>query len=685
MTRHLSKPGEAAGQADAKPAPARPRKFARVRQTESEMLFENNLDMGSIGRMINSCSKLLRHSSISIRQQQNVAHHFIRAVHEKVLNLNNNLPNENDCVYLQVHKRLDQITNTDNVSLSINSEIANLQDLLSHSSVDQIKLQESFSSLSSHIKVLNQRELATVLTKIKNINSPEFRKLKLMIDFEFRWLFKNNVGTALMDLDLYFYVADIFYECMISSRFVTALLQHLGKSKHNVTLTDEQLLHLLFLAIVKRQHCDILETYEQRINQLLDKASFHHVAIICLAYFKTSTRIKNSEVFKKIVLRTISSLDSINFEQPGYCAVIKALRYSSKSVEKGEDFSRYYANELMSTITSDQRYKSILFASNFNMCQTLKLMEEFKIYRQEVLDDCRHHLFNNLDQYRFKDMQYCITSLSNLSYNNLHMDPSLENDFKKLSDMIIALQRKDFTLHGHHLFALLRAFAIFGYYNEELILYASSLLGSARQAENMKKFLIEFDKTALLLHIAPQIEGCKFKLTSPLLTEMNNNMKREINRPGPFTNSSSIRSLDDMLLRKHPHRSDQFIGRKYRKVAIDLLNSKQFKGGLYRLAFQYTMPHLNYADLVVSKGCREPGGFDEKTLMPRQVPANEKHCVVYAVRAADYCDPRLTKLCGYKRFSIRLLERLGYKVVTVDLANPSIEELASNIKSSLDG
>lgn len=633
--------------------------------------------MGSIGRAITSCSRLSRLSHISVRHQHNVANQINRAIEKTVTNLFVGDKKENDFVFGQVHKKCDQLATIDTTYLPVDSE---LEQLLNRGHDDHEILQESFSSIYNHIKILNQQELATLLTRIKDRDSLKFRRLKRIIDMEFRWLFKNNVGTALMDLDLYFYVADLFYVGNINSGFVTALVQHLGR--HDIPMTDEQFVHLLFLVIAKRQSFDILQKYEQRILRMLDTVRIDAVYIIALAYFKSSTRITNPEIFKKIVLRAIASFDEILFEQPGFCAIIKALRYSSKSVEVSH--SRHYANQLMDTIINSSRYNEAMFASNFNTSQTLKFMEEFKIYKQDVLDDCRHHLFNNLDKYRYKDIQYCITSLSNLSYNKLHLDPSLESDFTNLSNLIIAHERSDLSSHGYHLFALMRAFAMFGYYNQKLMIHASNLLESTRQQQDMRNHLIEFDRTALLLHIAPRIEGCEFHLTSPLVKQFSHSMRRDINRPGPFLNSS-IRSLDDILLRTRNSRFEDFNGKKYRKIAHDLLNDKRFNDSGYKLAFQYTMPHWNYADLVVSKGCREPGSFDDETLMPKQVPPDEKHCIIHAVRAADYCDPESTILCGYKRFSIRLLEKLGYKVVTVDLADPNLDRLISDIKSSLEG
>ena len=86
---------------------------------------------------------------------------------------------------------------------------------------------------------------------------------------------------------------------------------------------------------------------------------------------------------------------------------------------------------------------------------------------------------------------------------------------------------------------------------------------------------------------------------------------------------------------------------------------------------------------MISKGCEEPGNFNEETLMPQKVPKDQSHCLIMGTRLTDYIDQE-TRLSGYKRLTKRLFEKLGYKVVMVDFEERDVVEVARKIKMALD-
>lgn len=596
--------------------------------------------------------------------------------------------NENNYIYNHVHKRLDVLANVQYVDYPIYSDLRQLQQtyerrLEMDSRVYHMKVQQLRESISSHIVVLNQQELAAVLTSIKKNHSKPFQDVRQMIDLELRWLLKKNVGTGLMDLDLWFYVADLFYECRLQSTFVRVLVHHFGKER-DVSMTNAQFLHLLFLVITRRDERNILDLYEERIVELLDTASIEDISVICLAYFKTKTRIKNQEILRKILERTILFLDNINPDDPCFSSIMKALRYS-KSVDYDSDTRPLAASQnLISSLIQNEKSKELLFKSNYNMIHTLKFMEEYRIYDEATTNSCRVHLFDNLDKFRSKDIQYCLTSLANMAYNDLSLDSSLRSDFSKLSNNIE--DRKNEFLRpkfSHHLLGLLRALALYGYYDANLMSRVNNIFSSS--FDEWKQRLVDFDKTVLLLHVAPQIEGCDNYLKHhAILKQMSDSMQRVGISPGQLRRTGMSR-LNELLLGSNIRGStfSPKISRLYQKIANDLLEHSSLKDESYNFAFQYTMPQLNYVDLIISKDCQEPGSFDSKTLMPKQVPLNEKHCLLYATTRFDYFENG-SRLCGYKQFTERLLKKLGYNVVKVNIMDFSIEELAAQIESSLN-
>lgn len=598
--------------------------------------------------------------------------------------------NENDYIYRHVHKRLDVLANARYVDYPIFSDLQQLQDTYerrlemnpSEYSKTMAQLQ---SSISSHVRVLNQQELAAVLTKIKKNNTKPFRDVRQLIDLELRWLLKKNVGTGLMDLDLWFYVADLFYECRMHSTFVQVLVHHFGKEK-DISMTNAQFLHLLFLVITRRDERNILSLYEERIVELLDSASIEDISVICMAYFKTKTRIRNPEIVKKIIDRTTLFLDNIKPEEPGYSSIMKALRYS-KIVDYEKDVRPIEASKkLISSIITSDKGREIVFKSNYNMIHTLKFMEEFRIYDAVTADSCRRYIFDNIHNSRSKDIQYCVTSLSNMAYNNLNLDLGLKKDFENLVDLIVTKRVHDFTdeRFSHHLLAMMRAFAMYGYYDSRLMSRATDLLASSVEVWSQR--LVDFNKTALLLYVAPQIEGSDAYLNQhAILKQVSNSIQRIGIRPGKIKREGISRLSELLLGSKVKGVSvNPIMSRMYQKLANDLLEHRSFDDESYNFAFQYTMPQLNYADLIISKGCNEPGSYNPETLMPQKVPSNEKHCLVYATTRFDYFAGDDKKLCGYKLFNVRLLERLGYKVVLADLTNPTSDELASQVDSILN-
>lgn len=584
---------------------------------------------------------------------------------------------ENDYIYKHVHKRLDYLANIGEEinTLPINSIIIDLKDILENKDLDEqtktAQIDENLNRIRNRIKSMNQQELAILLSAIKSYEHKEFHKVKRMIDIELRWLLKKHVNTRLMDLDLWFYLADVFYEISMKSTFVHVLVNYLANER-DVQITNRQFLHLLFLVILQRQQSGILAKYEERTLQMLNKTSFEDIALICMAYFKTRTKMENPEMLRRIIDRTIEHLSEIKPEESGYCAIIKCLRYS-RNLEVRPNVKRL--------ILSGDLDNRVITQNGYNAVHTAKLMETYRLYDPKMLDNLASSVLSNLDEFRIKDIQYSLTSLSNFAYRNLKLDKSIRSKLDSLCDQIVTEKRVDSNFQDAHLMPFLRAFSIFKYYNDDLISYANKALKNPDKVLKIKLSL-EYDKSALLAYVATRLEGGKVALSSD--GRFFQDLSASINRfgnMGSVRQDSSIKHLDFILrgrMIKNYVNSSLF-----RTLSQKLASHEEFQDPEYKFNFQYTFPHQNFGDLVISKGCSYPGQFDSHTLMPKRVPADETHCLLLVTRKEDYLDG-YKRLCGYKQLIDRLLTNLGYIVINANLDDHNITALAKEIKSSLD-
>lgn len=587
---------------------------------------------------------------------------------------------ENDYIYRHVHRRLDYLANMGDQldTLPINSEIAKLKQIQQNAELSELdrasSTQETLDSIQINIKSMNQQELAILLSGIKQNHSRDFIRVKRMVDIELRWLLKKHVNTRLMDIDLWFYLADVFYEASMRSTFVHVLVNYLAAEK-DVVLSNQQFLHLLFLVILQKQHAGILLSYEQRILRMLKTASFGDIVTICMAYFKTMTRIENSDILRRIIEQTIEYLPDIDPKESGYCSIVKCLRYS-RNLEVRDNVS-----SLILTLV-DGLDNRLFLKNNYNAVHTVKLMETYRIYEPKMLDQLARILFADLDQFRIKDIQYSLTSLSNFAYKDLRLSKQFKQELDYLCDRIVAEDRPDAHHQYFHLMPLLRAFSIFGYYNDKLLEYTNHVLEDPEKFHIINKAL-ESERSALLVYVATKLEGAKNQLESSIgfFKDMNNRVDRFFSNMGSVRQDSSIKHLSFILSNKIPKSHANTVD--MRVLAQRLSECKELQDQRYKVNFQFTFPHQNFGDCVVSDEHKEPGHFDATTLMPKQVPPGQKHCVLLVTRKRDYVDG-FRRLCGYKQLISRLLTKLGYNVMTVDLEDLNLNGLAKKIKLALD-
>lgn len=480
------------------------------------------------------------------------------------------------------------------------------------------------------------------------------------------YLVNNCTLADSKDLSVWLSLTDIFFANGIAPRYLSTLIDRLAK-QNEIICSREQLLQLLFLLTVGRKHHGFLSKYNSQITMLLENATFEDVVVISAAYFKTKSRINNPEALAKSIDIVRQNIPHINFSEPGYCTAVKFIRYSCHLE------CRHHVISLVYRIIAYQSRKRI-FDSSFNASQTIKLMETYKIYNESLLEQVTSNMSEKLDEYRIKDVQYLITSISNFSYKN---DRLLEI-FDRLSDVIVSGARADVNMIPFHTMPLLRAMAILGYYNDSLVDYASQMLANSRSFDRAKHAL-EFDRSALLYYVATRMEGGARKFLDnqdQIVKSINSRIDRNLGITGSIDQGSFIEKTDDQSSLK--------VYNAYCDVITALTKTKFLKDPSFRFTFQHTFPHQNYSDMVVTKDCPAPGKFDAKTLMPQQVSDNQRHVLLMAIRNYDFIDSH-DRLSGYKVFITRLLNKLGYTVIHMNLDRINISNLAVKIRDVLEG
>lgn len=567
--------------------------------------------------------------------------------------------NENLFIYKYIHRRFEQEKKGFTIFKDINKAKTS-------SFSQQLDPRELVDKIAQQAENYDKINLASSLHAIQSVNTKEACQLRAKLNSLLQGTLRKQQKLSSQDVDLYFYISDMFHICPGKFSFVDKFIQHL--TRYNLdALTDKQLLHLLLLMILQRRnYANLLDVSGDRLLKILEHADFEEVVIIALAYFKTKTRIQNRQLLDKLVMKTVDLIPSIDPKEPGYCAIIKSIRYSALLD------CRDNVKILISKLSNDLNSRIIL-SSPYNIVHTVKLMEAYRIYNSNLLDDLATSMFSS--HFRIKDIQYALTSLSNFAYNDLHVQDKFRYNLDKLCDMIATESRKDALMQYFHIMPLIRALSILGYYNASLFEYVNSLLSNRKRSSEMLS-AIESEKSALLVYVASRIESdvCHFGDSALLFQSMSNKINR---------------SKDSWVLEARDPQQRS-------KILTDGANTNftsQMESLARRLAaqhdlacctfsFQYTLPHQNYLDLIVSDG-QSPGDFHQSTLMPRKIMNGKNHCLIYALSKFDYVDGQ-SRLSGYKRLIIRLLKHIGYNVICVDLNDPDVGSIVQKIKTFIN-
>ena len=568
---------------------------------------------------------------------------------------------ENMYIYKHVHKRLHDkyaFLNNKKKELPIHGQVAELVSLSEIGEDQSIARQRKlYLDIKDGLKGLNQMELVCILASIRDKNTLVIRSIKRYIDVELRWLLKQNFRTRLMDIDLWLYISDIYYESKLRSCSTHVLLNYLS-SDIGTYLSDQQLIHTLFLVILKRQQDGLLARHESRLREFVPTAHFDQVAIICMAFFKTKTVITDQILLARLISRTRECLKSIDPDQPAFVSVLKALRYSARE-------GNLHVQEGISALCKDitkKEHEGLVYASCYNSTHTLKLFDSYRIYDANFFESFWKHLFRDTDSFRVKDVQYALSSLTNVGNHFQRVNDKKMKDLRTLALKLVKKDLRDSSQHqNYHLLPIGRAMATFGFYEDMFLDYLVKCLNDDEFYEHAKSVL-EFEKSALMIMQGASIEaGRSLAIKQEVKQKLISGLNFKIFLSGPVK-KSSLFELQRILQKPKPSCYDwaSHMGR----VAASLSSCKEFSGPDYEFNFQLTLPHQNYTDLVISYRAKNPGSYDTSDLSFKRVPEGERHIIIMGSKSWDYFYKE-NRLHGTRPFVMRLLKKIGYDVILV--------------------
>lgn len=553
------------------------------------------------------------------------------------------------------------------------SDVIDLRGQSESEILDTIKsseFHECSQSFREKILSLDLKKLAILLYATRQREEPKFKEFRFEIVLKLVEHFMAESFGPIENLDFWLFISDTLYITNVGNKakfnrvLIDRVSQYIGTA-----ISDKQFLHILFLVIQNKYDANLLFRLENRILKILEGASLMDVAIISQAYFKISAKITNTAVLKSIINKLTDFIPFIDLDDPGYTCAVKAIRYS-RNLECQDEAQKLI--EKLCAIGIEKLY----LRSSYNVVQSIKLMESYRLYNKIMIDSGVSNMFENLKDYRLKDIQYLLSSMSILAYQDLQLSQSVICEFDRICDHLLTDRRKEFEKHLVHLMPLLRAFSILNYYNKGLINYTNSALKCSEKLSHIER-CPDFAAATLLVCCSTRLES-EVKLEDPggLFKRLGRRIKRSMHLLNEEYRNAISGPRGIYLGFKVPP-----ISELYQRLSNALRYSRQLESPEYRFSYQFTLPHQNYLDLVISKD-EKPGNFDRETLVPATLSAGTKHCLIIMNRHEDFLGKN--RLSGHKRHLARLLTKLGYSVFQVDVRALNIDELAEKIKKELD-
>ncbi|XP_012063545.1 PREDICTED: FAST kinase domain-containing protein 5, partial [Atta cephalotes] len=197
--------------------------------------------------------------------------------------------------------------------------------------IDSFQYMKAFSKLK--MEQLTNDELMTIMRHLVLFNNHMkycnfYCNLCTLIDRECTKRFLK------LPIEQTLYLCDIIYQmtCKIShdfSQYMWYSIRNIGNKPQK--LSPQQLVQILFFLNIHRKPSINMYELEYHLEQCKDELSINELGIAALGFFKTSTKIKNTDFLNYILQRSAAEINEIH--SVSIASIIKLVRYSTNLTE----------------------------------------------------------------------------------------------------------------------------------------------------------------------------------------------------------------------------------------------------------------------------------------------------------------------------------------------------------------
>lgn len=465
------------------------------------------------------------------------------------------------------------------------------------------------------------------LWRIKDFfGEPIVRKVVNSVDNELTFRFKMRADSGCQVLDNDLFVAHLFFGLKAAKicGFNRQLIQWL--SDRNVCLTKDQLLGFLFCVNVvvdvdhKTKNYVVCET-----ERHIDDMTVEEMSVVCMTFYKIALKF-NDNLMRKVLQKSLWSISSATNDF-AKTDILKAIRLSYNFV---------YKREVQSLV---ERFKQLAEDNDiYSLVQLVSLLSKAKLYDKQIFDQTFALVSENTDQIRDK---YISRLLSSATEANHRLEP------KTLILLSQHISSNVFKFE-HYLCQIVSHFCWFKHYPKDLIEFCFDrrFLSGVEAIEAIDRdfdHLQDSQTSALKANSCLSIE--KFDHFSHLLLDEKRvkrfRLKSLVNQKFYSTSESNKRQTIEELFQRLRHRLP--------KASLHL---------------SYVMPFDVQPIVVILNGdChRLAANLDEFVLREGLY----ENCIALNVlHLTDYSDDRWTRLTATASLRNRLLDRLGFRVISL--------------------
>ncbi|EZA53791.1 hypothetical protein DMN91_012094 [Ooceraea biroi] len=258
---------------------------------------------------------------------------------------------------------------------------------------------------------------------------------------------KININEMLL-------LCDIIYQIMpkSDSSYMWNAMRKLGNKPGK--LDHNQLVQVLFFLNVCRKPPINMYELEYRLEQCLDELSINEMGVALLGFFKTGTRIRSTSLLRRIIKKTIATVESIDSMSLG--AILKLIRYSMQLTEIP------LLQELLSSLIPQvPRFKLMTLTHVAHACAKVALVNE------ELMDKIIKRLNSEIKTARLKDIERLV-----YVFANLNIDPNnsvYENVINELRTTWDTSRAREISLFSQTASRILGYLAVLNIYPIDLI------------------------------------------------------------------------------------------------------------------------------------------------------------------------------------------------------------------------